>query len=325
MRPEFAAQLVVAAVIGAASGAIGSFIVVRRMALVGDALSHVALPGIALAIAYRLDPIWGVVGVLVVAAFVIWWLQWKSRLPVDAIVGLLFTASLAIGILTIPNADILESLFGAFPALSPAAFAGTVGAAILALLITVILARKFLYAIVSQDLARIGGVGRGYDLALLLLFSIVVALGIKRRGDAAHGGAHDHPGRHCPESFHRNAPIPPCRYRHRRGDIDRGGRRGKLLVSPAGTRDHSPRRSRLCGDIADCTEAPLGGTRSFSPIREAARARPDELAATPGAIHACAVSNWRILKPAPVSRLSSRTSANSSRATRVKRQYQWAA
>lgn len=178
MRPEFAAQLVVAAVIGAASGAIGSFIVVRRMALVGDALSHVALPGIALAIAYRLDSIWGVVGVLVVAAFVIWWLQWKSRLPVDAIVGLLFTASLAIGILTIPNADILESLFGAFPALSPVAFAGTVGAAILALLITVILARKFLYAVVG---ASLWSVLPGPAIILLGVAAFAVTLPIAQR------------------------------------------------------------------------------------------------------------------------------------------------
>ena len=44
-----------------ASGSIGPFILLRRMALVGDALSHVALPGIALALIYRLDPFYGVV------------------------------------------------------------------------------------------------------------------------------------------------------------------------------------------------------------------------------------------------------------------------
>lgn len=187
MLPETAAQLIVAAVIGAASGAIGSFILVRRMALVGDALSHVALPGIALALAYRIDPVWGVIGTLLIAALVIWWLESSSRLPVDAIVGLLFTASLAIGILTIPNSEILESLFGAFPALSPVEFATTVGVALLALAATFALARNFLYAIVSDDLARIAGVGRAYDLALLVIFSIIVALGIKLLGTLLMG------------------------------------------------------------------------------------------------------------------------------------------
>ena len=180
-------QLLIAAVIGAASGAIGSFILLRKMALVGDALSHVALPGIALALAYHLDPFWGVIVTLLVAAVVVWWLESRSRLPVDALVGLLFTSSLAIGILTIPNSEILESLFGAFPALSPLAFAGTVGTALIALIATIILARPFLFAIVSEDLARIGKVGRGYELSLLILFAVVVALGIKLVGTLLMG------------------------------------------------------------------------------------------------------------------------------------------
>ncbi len=181
------AQLCIAAVIGAASGAIGSFILLRKMALVGDAVSHVALPGIAVALAYRVDPFWGVITVLLAAAAIIWWLEARSRLPVDALVGLLFTASLAIGILTIPDTEILESLFGAFPALSPLAFGATVGAASLSLLLTFWLARPFLFAIVSEDLARIGKVGRGYELLLLVIFSVVVALGIKLVGTLLMG------------------------------------------------------------------------------------------------------------------------------------------
>ena len=38
----------IALLVGIASGSVGPFILLRRMALVGDALSHVALPGIAL-------------------------------------------------------------------------------------------------------------------------------------------------------------------------------------------------------------------------------------------------------------------------------------
>lgn len=180
-------QLAIAAVIGAASGAIGSFVLLRRMALVGDALSHVALPGIALALAYRADPFWGVVAALLAAALLVWWLEGRSGLPTDALVGLLFSASLALGILTIPDTEILESLFGAFPALSPLEFGATVGGAALALAFTFLLARAFLYAIVSEDLARAAGLGRGYDLLLLAIFCTVVALGIKLVGTLLMG------------------------------------------------------------------------------------------------------------------------------------------
>src|SRR5499427_6273495 len=110
---------VIACAIGIASGGIGSFIILKRMALVGDALSHVALPGIAVALFYAIDPFWGVLVFLLAAAVIVWWLEGHTTLPGDALVGLLFTTSLAIGVLTIPNEEIIHSLFGEFSALSP--------------------------------------------------------------------------------------------------------------------------------------------------------------------------------------------------------------
>lgn len=187
LASQLAGQLVVAAVIGAASGAVGAFILLRRMALVGDALSHVALPGIAIALAYRVDPFWGVVTTLLIAAPFVWWLERRSNLPTDALVGILFTTSLAIGILTIPDTEILESLFGAFPALSPLAFAGTIIAAVIAVSCTFLLTRPFLYRLVSGELAQSAGVGSGYDLLLLVIFATIVALGIKLVGTLLMG------------------------------------------------------------------------------------------------------------------------------------------
>lgn len=177
----------IALAIGAASGAIGAFIILKRMALVGDALSHVALPGIALALSYRLDPLWGVTTCLLAAALLLWWLESKSNLPIDALVGLLFTASLAVGILMIPDTEVLEALFGAFPALSPAAFAIVVFSACAATALTCLLARQFLFRVISSDLAQAHGVCRIYDLLLLVIFSGVVALGIKLVGTLLMG------------------------------------------------------------------------------------------------------------------------------------------
>src|SRR3989344_4651187 len=103
MEIEFIGSLLVAASIGIASGTIGTFVILERMALAGDALSHVALPGIALALAYGIDPFWGVLVFLLAAATIVWYLRTKTSLPADALIGILFTSSLAIGILTIPD------------------------------------------------------------------------------------------------------------------------------------------------------------------------------------------------------------------------------
>jgi ABC-type Mn2+/Zn2+ transport system permease subunit len=159
------------------------------MALVGDALSHVALPGIALALAYHVDPFWGVAIVCVLAACIVWMLEQKTKLYSDALIGLLFTFSLAIGILTIPDHEILESLFGAFMPLSPPVFLFIAGAGTLLIVLTFVLAKHFLFSIISPDLAHIEGHKKStiYELALFVIFSLVVALGIKLVGTLLMG------------------------------------------------------------------------------------------------------------------------------------------
>jgi ABC-type Mn2+/Zn2+ transport system permease subunit len=177
----------IALLVGVASGSVGPFVLLRRMALVGDALSHVALPGIALALIYHFDPFYGVLVFLIGAAFLIFWLEGRSRVPPDAIVGLLFTASLAIGILMLPHADVIESLFGAFPILSLPLLLAVLIAAVVLSALCFALAKRFLFLIVSPDLATVHGFGRGYDLVLLLIFAMIVALGIKLVGTLLMG------------------------------------------------------------------------------------------------------------------------------------------
>ena len=64
---NFLQLLLVAISISAAAGLLGSFAILKRMALVGDALSHVALPGIALALILNLNPFLGAITFLFAA------------------------------------------------------------------------------------------------------------------------------------------------------------------------------------------------------------------------------------------------------------------
>src|SRR3990167_6636840 len=96
------------AFVGAASGYLGSFMVLKRMSLVGDALSHVALPGIAIALALGIDPLLGALVALTLAVIGIWYLGEHSEIYPEALVGVFFTASLAIGILVTPEPELLE-------------------------------------------------------------------------------------------------------------------------------------------------------------------------------------------------------------------------
>lgn len=187
MDTIFSQSFIIAFAVGLASGSIGAFVVLRRMALVGDALSHVALPGIALAFVYGIDPFWGVVVSLIGAAFLIFWLETKTRLSSETLVGLLFTASLAVGILLIPDEEIVHSLFGGFPLMPAYLLALVIMSAGAAIALIFFFTRKFAFRAVSSELAEASGVKRGYNLFFFLIFALVVALGIKLVGTLLMG------------------------------------------------------------------------------------------------------------------------------------------
>src|SRR3990167_8677458 len=109
---SFILQLITGSLIGLGAGYVGSFMVLRRMSLVGDALSHVALPGIALALLFNLNPFFGAFVALFFAIFGIWILEKKTELPSETLVGVFFTSSLALGLLLTPEPELLEALFG---------------------------------------------------------------------------------------------------------------------------------------------------------------------------------------------------------------------
>src|SRR4030066_394612 len=70
MTDPLTLQILTGVLIGLGAGYVGSFMVLRRMSLVGDALSHVALPGIAIAISLNVNPILGAIVFLLIAAVI---------------------------------------------------------------------------------------------------------------------------------------------------------------------------------------------------------------------------------------------------------------
>jgi len=180
--------LISGALVGAVSGYLWSFMVLKRMSLVGDALSHVALPGMAIALILNLNPMLGAFVALTLAAIGVWYLSEKSEIYPEALVGVFFTASLAIGILITPKPELLEALFGNFEKIN--IFDGVIIAASSALIFTAVslISKKLLLGIVSEDLAKAEGIKmKNINLIYLLLVGFVVALGVKFVGTLLMG------------------------------------------------------------------------------------------------------------------------------------------
>jgi zinc transport system permease protein len=153
------------------------------MALVGDALSHVALPGLALGILFGFYPFIGAFAFLATSAVVTWQLQKSTELPVESIIGVIFVLALAVGILITPQIDLLEALFGDVSTVSTA---DAVVAVLVSVLVVVVLRAiydKIALGMISRELAVSTRINvDGINLVYLLLVSTIVALGIKEVG-----------------------------------------------------------------------------------------------------------------------------------------------
>lgn len=180
--------LLIGALVGASSGYLGSFMVLKRMSLVGDALSHVALPGIAIALMFGINPMLGAFLALTVAIVGVWYLSEKTDGLIESIVGIFFTASLAIGILITPEPEIFESLFGDIDKVTKLDGLFIILGSIFIFTITAIVSKKLMIGIVSEDLAKVEKINISQtNLIYLLLVGLVVALGVKFLGTLLTG------------------------------------------------------------------------------------------------------------------------------------------
>jgi ABC-type Mn2+/Zn2+ transport system permease subunit len=178
-------SLVVGISVGLAAGYLGSIMVLEKMALVGDALSHVALPGLALGILFNFNPLVGGFVFLFVSAVLIWHLGRVTKLSFETLVGATFTLALAIGILLFgDNLDALEeALFGDITkvGITEAVVAVAISVAVISL--TRLIYRKIVLGLISEELAISKGISIARNnLLYLLLVSLTVAMGIQITG-----------------------------------------------------------------------------------------------------------------------------------------------
>lgn len=172
--------LLTASFVAAAASLLGSFAILKRMALVGDALSHVALPGIALALIFHFSPFLGAIAFLAVAVLGIWIIEYQSKLSIDTVVGVFFTSSLAFGALITPNQELLEAMLGNISTLSQQESFVSIILSIILIAIILKIRKKLALNMVSQELSQsIGIKNKQLELVYLLIFALAVALGIR--------------------------------------------------------------------------------------------------------------------------------------------------
>ena len=166
-----------------AAGLVGSFAFMKRMVLASDVISHLALPGLGIAFLLKVSPPAGGAVSLFLGAFLIWRLQQRTGLAIDAMIGVVFAAALAIGAAVTPNEDLLEALFGASQQLSLSGFLlGSVAAGFVFFFL-LRMKDQLTLIVFSPELAAATGVKVSrLDLYFLFLFSLTVLVGLRFTG-----------------------------------------------------------------------------------------------------------------------------------------------
>lgn len=102
--------LITSILVGIMSGIIGSFIILRGMSLMGDAISHAVLPGVAVAYMLGINILLGASVFGILAALLIGLVTLKSKLKNDTAIGIVFSAFFALGFILISLAESATNL-----------------------------------------------------------------------------------------------------------------------------------------------------------------------------------------------------------------------
>ena len=142
---------------------VGLFLVLRKYSLFGDALAHSAFGGVALGLFLGFYPLWAAYAVSIISALGLTKIRQKYDISGDAIVAILLSSGIAIGIVLISlsggfSIDIFSFLFGSILLVSTENVIIVLGlcAAIFITLITGY--KKFMYITFSEEQARVSGI-----------------------------------------------------------------------------------------------------------------------------------------------------------------------
>ncbi len=169
------------------TGALGVFVVWRRMAYFGDTLAHSALLGIAGFLLGVAPQVGVLVTALVVALFLVR-MRKQAQLANDTLLGILAHSALSLGLITVAfvpglRTDLMGYLFGDLLAVTPTDLAWIWGLGTLALLLLAWIWRGLLATTVHAELAAVEGVPtQRMELLFMLLIAVVVTLGMKTVG-----------------------------------------------------------------------------------------------------------------------------------------------
>ena len=164
---------------------LGLALVLRKLSLIGDGLSHVSFGAIALGLFMGLWPLYVAVPVVVIAAYFIWQLSAKTKLYGDAAIGIVSAVGIASGVILASlskgfNIDLFSYLFGNILAITSQEVYLSVGLSALVFIAIIWFYQDLFAATFDDDYAKASGIKTSrINFILMTLTAITVVLAIK--------------------------------------------------------------------------------------------------------------------------------------------------
>lgn len=181
--------LLVALLSGVVCGVIGSHVVLRGMAFIGDAVAHAVFPGVAVAFVLGANLVLGGAVAGVVTALLIAVFTQNRRLKEDSVIGIFFAAAFGLGIVVLSTAPgyggSLESfLFGSILGISDADVVSVAVIGALLLAATGLLGSRFTAIALDREQARAVGLPVFWlDLALHVMVTLAIVISLQAVGN----------------------------------------------------------------------------------------------------------------------------------------------
>jgi ABC-type Mn2+/Zn2+ transport system permease subunit len=173
--------------VGVACAVLGTFVILRGMAFVGDAIAHTVLPGIVIAFLIGANLFIGALIAGVLTAIGIGWFSRDGEVAEDTAIGVMFSGLFALGVLLLSTVqsyrDLTHILFGNILGVTITDLFITAGVSGLALIVVWAFYKELLVASFDPGHAAVVGISPGaVRYGLLILLALVIVSGIQTVG-----------------------------------------------------------------------------------------------------------------------------------------------
>lgn len=182
-------SLIVAIIVGIICAVVGSYLMVQRLALLGDAISHSVLPGLAIAFILEINIFIGAFVAGLISTVCINIIRNNSKIKEDAAMGIVFSAFFALGITLITvvqkenKIDLNHFLFGNILGVSFTEVRDTIIIAIFVLLIVFLFYKELLfYTFDKLGAESVGLPVKWLDTGLMILIGLTIIASLKAVG-----------------------------------------------------------------------------------------------------------------------------------------------